>query len=428
VTGDSVEIDSTNGEKPKVLMLLTNPFLPDPRVLKEARSLSRDYDVTIWAVDTEGVYPQREQQEGFRIERVNLAVLNPIRPLLWRLHMTLVVETALFFLRSFRLLRREFQLIHVHDLIPLALGLFLGKLKRARVIFDAHEDFAAQMSFVKGRLIVSCLSKLENWLMRYVDAVIVVGEIMGKDYRKRTKKKIQVIGNWNDSRTFQKPSPNVINSNVQRARSQGKLIVSYLAGIGQNRIVLPLLEAAKEDSDVFVIVAGGRDGNPLALRVKRTMAKLPNALYLGWLEQNKLNAYFSYTDVVYYCLHPADPNNRYYAGNTIFSALSAGKAIITTDIGEVGHMVKMRDCGVVMRDASRREILRAFDGLKDREHLNTFQLNATRTSEFYCWDRAEKGLLELYAGLLNGPLLRDVKADSGLGEGGHISEHHGRVG
>lgn len=423
-----MEIGSANGEKPKVLMLLTKPFPPDPRVLKEARSLSRDYDVTIWAMDTDGLHPQREEREGFQIERVSLAFLRPLRPLLAKLHLTLCFEAALFYMKSFRLLRRDFQIVHAHDLVPLSLGLLLGKLKEAKVIFDAHEDFAAEMSFIRGRLIVSCLSKLEKWLMRYVDAVIVVGEIMRQDYCTRTKKTIHVIGNWSDSRTFQQPSLNSIDSDVQQARAQGKLIVSYLAGISQNRIVLPLLEAAKDDSDVFVIVAGGRDVNPLALRVKRTMAKLPNGLYLGWLDQNELNAYFSYTDVVYYCLHPGDPNNRYSAGNTIFSALSAGKAIITTDIGEVGHMVKMRNCGVVMRDASRKEILRAFDGLKDREHLNTFQLNAMRTSEFYCWDRAEKGLLELYAGLLNGPPLRDVKADSGLGEGGHISGHHGRLG
>jgi hypothetical protein len=42
----------------RIVMLLSNAFLPDPRVLKEARSLTNaGYDVTVIAWDREGTYP-----------------------------------------------------------------------------------------------------------------------------------------------------------------------------------------------------------------------------------------------------------------------------------------------------------------------------------------------------------------------------------
>ena len=42
-------------ERRRVLMLLSNPFAPDPRVYKEARTLTRNgYTVTIIAWDRQG--------------------------------------------------------------------------------------------------------------------------------------------------------------------------------------------------------------------------------------------------------------------------------------------------------------------------------------------------------------------------------------
>ncbi len=54
-------------QNPKILMLLTNPFQPDPRVLNGARTLKSAYDVTIWAltIDT----PQARSFLPWRLAR-----------------------------------------------------------------------------------------------------------------------------------------------------------------------------------------------------------------------------------------------------------------------------------------------------------------------------------------------------------------------
>lgn len=400
VTGIKGKARHVNDHKPKVLMLLTNPFLPDPRVLKEACSLSRLCEVTVWALDREGKFPSCEDKDGIRIERVSLPFLQGLRPVMRRLHITLFIDLVLFYLRSLQLMEKDFQIVHSHDLDTLLLGVLIGKAKRAKVIFDAHEDFAAGASFHKGDVIVCSLLGLERSLMRLVDAVIVVGEIMKDEYRKRTKKPIHVIGNWKNPQEFRQASLSLVNPRAKEAKDHGKLIVSYLAGIAQNRILLPLIEAAKEDPDVFIIVTGGRKGEPLTARVERAMANLSNGLYLGWLDQDELNSYFSFSDVVYYCLRPDAPNNRFSASNTVFSALAARKAVVTTEIGEVGRIVKTGNCGVVMSEATKEEILVAFAKLKDRNSLQMLQENASRTAHSYSWARAEENLLVLYEKLL----------------------------
>jgi glycosyltransferase involved in cell wall biosynthesis len=396
VTGIKGKVGQVGGKKKKVLMLLSNPFLPDPRVLKEASSLSRMYDVTVWALDREGKFPSCEDIGGIHVNRVSLAFLQPLR-LIGKLLFTFFIDMTLFFLRSLSLLKKDFDVVHCHDLDTLPLGFFLGKLKKAKIIFDAHEDFPATMSLRKRTM--SLFLILETLLMRHVHAVIVVGEIMREEYRKRTTKPIHVVSNWKDPQDFQQPPLDLINPRAKKARDQGKLIVSYLAGIAPTRIILPLLEAAGEDPEVFVIVAGGREHQALTTHVQEASAKLLNALYIGWLDRDQLIAYVSFSDVIYYCLHPDPPNNKYSTSNTVFSALAAGKAVLTTEIGEVGRIVKTGNCGIVMPEATKDEILLAFAKLKDPNSLQMLQQNALKTAQLYTWGKAERTLLELYGKL-----------------------------
>ena len=390
---------SADQDKPKVLMLLANPFLPDLRVLREARSLSCRYQVTVLAFDHTGRQPRREVTGGVCIERVSPALLRTLGPSLQKLHLTLLFGLPLFYLAALRWLFQDFRLVHCHDLDTLPLGVLLGKLKRAKLIFDAHEDFPAMIGFRRGRLTRRLFFGLERLLMRRADAVLVVGEIMKEEYQRRTNRPIYLVGNWKDAQDFRE-RPELIHPKVIEAQEQGKLIVSYLAGINATRVILPLLEAAQEDPGVFVLVAGGRAGNPVTRPIERAAAKLPNALYLGWLSPEELEAYFAFTDAVYYCLRPEAPNNRYSASNTVFSGLAAGKTVITTEIGEVGRIVKDRRCGIVMREAIKEEILKAFAALQDRDRLKRLQQNALQAAGDYSWHRAEETLLKLYEELV----------------------------
>jgi glycosyltransferase involved in cell wall biosynthesis len=385
--------------KPKVLMLLANPFQPDPRVLNEARSLSRICDVTVWALDGEGRYPRHEEVEGIHIGRVRLAGLSFLRSVLQKLQITLLAKLPFFYLITFRWISKDFSVVHSHDLATLPLGVILGKLKHVKVVYDAHEDFPAMVGFKKGRVIWGFLLWLERLLMRRVAAVLVVGEIMRQEYSQRTNKPVYVVGNWKYPVNFQGQS-GLIHPQAIDAHAQGKLIVSYLAGINATRLIQPLLEAAKDDSEVFVIIAGGRANDAMASQIERAVAELPNGLYLGWLDQERLNAYFAFTDVLYYCLLMEAPNNQYSASNTIFSALAAGKAIITTDIGEGGRIVKEQQCGIVMPQATKEEVLAALAQFKDRDHLKMLQYSASKAAQFYSWRRAEETLLALYQKLL----------------------------
>jgi len=384
-----------NGDRQRVLMLVSNPFRPDPRVAKEAATLARFYDVRIWAMDMRCQLPRKEKRDGYVVERVHLHLVNRLFPLVKELRWIFPLVLLSFYLRSLKLLFARYDIVHAHDLDMLPLGFILAKLKRKRLIFDAHEDFAALVMSKGRRILPRVLLSLERWLMNRADAVIVVGEIMREEYAGRTKTPLFIVSNWATRKEIDEGHRHAASLGLENKWS-GKLVVGQLGGIQRSRIIRPLIEAAAETPEVQVIVAGGRPGDPLAEELKSLSESIPNVLFTGWLSKEVLGAYLHRCDVVYYCLNPDYPNNRYSSSNSIYAALLAGKAVITTALGETGRIVEENRCGIVMAEATKSEVLAAFDELKDPSMLAEYQANARRVGERFVWEDAAATLLELY--------------------------------
>ena len=98
-------------------MLLSNPFVSDPRVHAEAKTLSENgYDVTIVAWDRECRYPEVENWDGIHIRRVRARSsfgqgARQLLPLLsfWQRAMVILSQ-------------EKADVIHCHDLDTLFVG------------------------------------------------------------------------------------------------------------------------------------------------------------------------------------------------------------------------------------------------------------------------------------------------------------------
>jgi hypothetical protein len=66
----------------KILMLLSNPFMVDPRVSREAKSLvdNDGHEVTIIVWDRKGNYPSEDIIDGVRIIRIHNSSLMKCMP------------------------------------------------------------------------------------------------------------------------------------------------------------------------------------------------------------------------------------------------------------------------------------------------------------------------------------------------------------
>jgi glycosyltransferase involved in cell wall biosynthesis len=372
-------------QAPRVVMVLTNPFLPDPRVHKEARALAQaGYDVTVLCWDRQGRFPPREQLDGFEIRRLTVRsgyVLGTRQVLYlprfwWRA------------LRELRALRPD--IVHCHDLDTGLVGCWHALSHRIPWILDAHECYPEQMRAQVGGAIYRILLLLERALTRRATHVITVGETLAQRLRDHGGR-VTVVGNYQPLEALASTQP---ISRTDLGLSASDFVVAYIGGFTVERAILPLIEATDLFTDVRVLLLG--DG-PQRPAVEAALPTHPLVRYGGWVPQEQVPAYTALADVVYYGLRSRQGNNQYSAPNALFNALAAGKPVLTTDTGEIASIVRQERCGIVVEEAAPPLLAQAMAQLREPAFREPLAVNARRAAQHrYNWAAAETNLLDVY--------------------------------
>ena len=130
------------------------------------------------------------------------------------------------------------------------------------------------------------------------------------------------------------------------------------------------------------------------------MEEMNNGVYLGQVPLADVPQYVALSDVVYYGLNASSPNNQFSAPNALFAALAAGKAVLTTSVGEIAQIVREEDCGIVLDTPSAQTIESALERLENRAFLHQCKQNATHAGQAkYNWGNAQRVLLGIYKDL-----------------------------
>jgi len=374
----------------RVVMLLTNAFDPDPRVHREAVSLIENgYEVTLLCWDRDYKFPPQEVVDGIRIERIYVRSTHGRGP-------TQVPFLVLFWLKAYaRASKKGFDIVHCHDFDTLPLGYLLSKRKKAKVIYDAHESYVDMLINVPIWL-KKPVYKTENFLLRRIDLLITVGEILKKNFEKRGVQHSCVVGNWKDPDEFKFPQE-VLNEEKRRLNIlNGQLVISFIANLGKERQLAPLIAAVKDIPGISLIIGG--DG-PFRGVVQEAAQKYSNIIYLGYVHPSKVPLYTTISDIIFYGFDPANPNSKFSAPNKLFEALAAGKAVLTGDFGEIGRIVEETECGLIIKKFTGEGIKKNLSSLSP-EILNRFKENSQKNAlEKYNWQNARITLLDQYSRL-----------------------------
>jgi len=371
-----------------VAMLLTNPFRPDPRVHKEARTLVQaGYKVTVVCWDRQGELASQETIDGIAIQRVVIRSGYGVG------------GRQIFFLPRFwkqalRELRRlQPDIIHCHDLDTAPAGYWHARANRLPWILDAHECYPEQVRGLRvNRAIYNFLLSLERQMIRRATHVITVGSLLAQRFRDMGGR-VSVVGNYQPLGDFN------YNHHLSRADLRlrpDEFVVAYIGGFTLGRMILPLIHATQYDPEMTVLLLG--DG-PQREIIEAELPKYPRVRYLGRVPQEQVPNYTALVDVVYYGLdhHIKDANIHYSSPNALFNALAAGKPVLTTNLGEIARIVQEEKCGIIIEPPAPEQLAKAVKQLRDPALHATMALNARRAAEEkYNWEAAAATLLSLY--------------------------------
>lgn len=380
-----------NSSGKSIVMMLSNPFKPDLRVYKEAKSLvDAGYSVTIVAWDREMRYCTAEVVDGIEVRRIKISA--PYGTGISKLGRMLS-----FWLESARLAKSErFSAVHCHDLDTLIVGVLLKILYKRRLVYDAHEKFSRMVLMSSSRITAFFVEIYERLLIHFVNSIIVASTKLGDEWAENTKKRVTVIGNW---QAYQRLNTKLTARIRKKLKGRARLLIAYIGVLDKSRDIIPAINAVKTIPHVHFFICG--EGSQ-KVEIQKAVSDGNNVAYLGLIPLSMVPYYTAAADVLYYGLNPAQPISEYQAPNSLGFALSTGRAVLGSNHGEIGLIVKMYKCGVLFKDNSIKNISEAICRLMDRRLLRIYQRNALSAGRSYCnWSRMAQRLTDVYAELLS---------------------------
>ena len=367
----------------KVLMLLTNPFRPDPRVYKEARSLIKGgYEVTIFAWDRDAKFPETEVLDGIRIRRFSIpssyGSMSMVRGLL----------------KFWKAARKEakkldFDIVHCHDFDTLPAGLNIARKVGKKVVYDAHENYASMIEFDVPRPVYLFVRWYEKRLAPKADGVIAASEPMGD--------------------ALSCPYVTVTNArelediDLERLRNCAEkmpdaFILTYIGVLEPMRFLTEACEVVEAMEGVHLVIGGyGRLEDDIKAHADRS----EKITFLGRVPYEDVMPCTAASNAVMCVFDPTNKNNVMGPPNKLFEGMMAGRPVLATKGTYSGDVVERTGCGIAI-DYSPDSFKKAVEFLRDNpeEAKEMGRKGRKAAEEEFNWGVMEKRLLGLYDSVL----------------------------
>jgi glycosyltransferase involved in cell wall biosynthesis len=366
----------------KVIMIDSYSINPDVRLEKEAKALTdAGYTVKLLGWQRSGNAPKLEKKSGYTIQRINLKAPLEIKvifyiPLWW----------AIVF---FQLLKQDWDIVHATDLDTYPPALLAAKIKRKRIVYDIF-DFYADMVILPNP-IRNFVAKVDTFLMRFADALIVVDHSRLKQIEKEEDSGVHII--------YNSPIDSVDTSPKCCQKEEGSPFTIFFAGVLiQGHDYDTIIDATREIEDIQIIFAGfGSDAERLQSRIKEES----NILFIGRISHDEVIQRSLKSDLLFAFYDPRVPNNRYASPNKLFEAMMCGKPILVNDGTSMTEIVRKENCGLIVPYKNVNAIRHAILMLKGDPQLCK-QLGANGRKAYeqkYNWKIMERRLVKIYENL-----------------------------
>ena len=240
--------------------------------------------------------------------------------------------------------------------------LIIAKLKHVPIILEGDSPvFYEGKHFQKNYRQLPVINKLiEKINVRLADEVIVVSEVLQQYFAQYGKdsSRIHIVSNGADSNKFS-PAINGVDIITQHKLS-GHTVLGFIGSFnswhGINNLAKLILQLSNNNPKIrFLLVGeGGRMKSWLEEFISTNKIE-DTVIFAGYVEYEKMPEYVAAMDIV---LAPY-PNLPffYYSPVKIFEYLAAGKAVVTTRIGQIAEIITDGVDGILCEPDDLTEML-----------------------------------------------------------------------
>lgn len=387
----------------KKIIFLNHSSRTSPRINNEIKTLSEKYEIEVINWNRQGEIPKNNRN-------INQKFINLKAPL--GSH-ELLFFLLIFYWKVYQNIKEEkINIIHCTHLFLLPISILIGKIQKAKVVYDAYERYAIDISsrapFFQ-KLISKIIEHTENWLVTKTDGVLTIDSPEGflerryKIYNKNTEILFNIpdLTIRPDQETLKKIKP----------KYKEKKILAYTGGLTKGKGIIETIKVTarlkKQFPQIVLLLIGEFPDSNTGHEVRRTIQETKtenNVELISWIDYPKLLSYLTIANIGL-ALHQPHKRFRYVAkgtGRKFFTYMQAGLPIVGPNFWEIAQIVREENCGVLIDTTAPEKIAEAILYFLENpgKAAKMGQKGRKAIEEKYNWERESQKLLRVYEKLL----------------------------
>ena len=243
----------------------------------------------------------------------------------------------------------------------------LARLKGAPFLFEVRDlwpAFAVAVGVLRQPVLVYAAEKVERFLYRRADVVVVNSPGFIDYVRERGARKVVLVPNGSDTRMF---DPQADGADFRRAYNlEDKYVALYAGAHGMSNDLEVVLEAARllqRREEILILLVGDGKEKP-ALVGKAQAMGLTNVRFLPPVAKVDMGPALAAADACIAILKPVAMYKTVYP-NKVFDYMAAGRPVILAINGVIRELVEKAGAGIPVPPGDARALREAIESLAD---------------------------------------------------------------
>jgi glycosyltransferase involved in cell wall biosynthesis len=368
--------------KQRIIVTVTNDLVTDQRVHKVCMFLhERGHDVLLVG---------RKRKMSPDID---------VRPYLTR-RMKLLFEKGALFYAAFNLrlffflLFSKFDLVVANDLDTLLACYRASKFRGKKLVYDSHEYFTEVPELIHRPRVQKFWEGIEKRIFPKLQVISTVNESIAGLYEKKYGKNLFVVRNIPPLRQLKKTKT---RSDLGLPEDK-KILIIQGAGINIHRGNEEMVSAMKYLDGFLLLICGDGDVVP-QLKDMVVRDQLNDRVnFYSRMPYSELMEFTQNADMGITLDKANNINYKFSLPNKLFDFIHAGIPVLSSDLPEVGKIVREHCVGVITATHDPEKIAALIrQTFSDDIQMETFRENCKRATQSLTWENECKVLDKMYS-------------------------------
>lgn len=290
-----------------------------------------------------------------------------------------------YFILKLKLLTKKYDIIFAEDLYCLPVCVIIGKIQKAKVIYDCRELFGFLAGLKNRRIVQKFWSTVERLFIKKADLILTTGELDSEFIRKQYK--IQndlVIRNL----PLYKKSQSPVNYYSLLGIDKSKKVLLYQGVVLHGRGLKMIFEFLRTSEDFVLVVLGGGEMLDYYKQLSEQMSLQNKVFFIGKIPQDKLIDYTAGAFAGLSLIENVSLSYYYALPNKLFEYIMAEIPVIATNLPQMKKIIDEFKVGFTVTEHNISELTEVLFRLKtDDNFYNMLKSNCQIASQLLSWER-----------------------------------------